>query len=62
MLYYTKDNQFGIVGLQTDDTLFLANSKFADAKESNLQKAHFLAKEREVLSKNKPLKFNGGLI
>ena len=62
LLYCTHDSQFGVVGLQTDDTLFLADLKFAEAEESNLQKAYFLAKKREMLTTNKPLKFNSCLI
>ena len=32
-LLYTNQNAFGIVGLQTDDTLFLANTAFAKAEQ-----------------------------
>ena len=35
-LLYTPSNGFGIVGLQTDDTLFLADQTFADTKETKL--------------------------
>jgi len=62
LLHYSKDSQFGIVGLQTDDTLFLANTSFADAEESKLRKAQFSAKECTVLTTTTPLKFNGSLI
>lgn len=60
LLYSNKP--FGIVGLQTDDTLFLGDIDFAAAEQNNLKKAQFLAKEREHLSVDKPIKFNGGLI
>src|SRR5450432_3518124 len=53
---------FGIVGLQTDDTLFLANKDFAIVEQEELDKAKFIAKEREELTVNTPIKFNGGLI
>lgn len=53
---------FGIVGLQTDDTLFLGDSEFAELEQNKLIKAKFLAKEREVLDVDSPIKFNGGLI
>ena len=53
---------FGIVGLQTDDTLFLANKDFAIVEQEELDKAKFMAKEREELTVNTPIKFNGGLI
>ena len=53
---------FGVVGLQTDDTLFLADDIFATAEQIELQKAKFLAKDREQLTVNTPLKFNGSVI
>ena len=57
-----SDKPFGIVGLQTDDTLFLADNTFAEAEQSELHKAEFMAKEREQLTADTPIKFNGGLI
>jgi hypothetical protein len=60
LLYSNKP--FGIVGLQTDDTLFLADKTFADAEENELYKAKFMAKERERLTVAAPLKFNGAII
>jgi hypothetical protein len=59
-LYSNKP--FGIVGLQTDDTLFLADKAFADTKENKLYKAKFMAKEQERLTVVAPLKFNGAII
>jgi hypothetical protein len=53
---------FGIVGLQTDDTLILADAKFAESEEVELRKAQFLAKDRERLTIEKPLKFNGSMV
>ena len=35
-LLYTNTNGFGVVGLQTDDTLFLADDIFATAEEERL--------------------------
>src|SRR5256885_2196697 len=61
-LLYTNHNGFGIVGLQTDDTLFLANKTFAKSKKRKLQEANFLAKEREELTQTTPIKFNRGHI
>ena len=46
-LLYTSTNGFGVVGLQTDDTLFLADADFASSEETELQKAKFLVKVRE---------------
>jgi hypothetical protein len=57
-----SNNPFGLVGLQTDDTLLLASKELADLEEDELQKAGFLAKDREQLTADTPLKFNGGLI
>ena len=61
-LLHTSTDGFGLVGLQTDDTLFLADADFARNEETKLQKAKFLAKEREQLTTQHPIKFNGGQI
>ena len=53
---------FSIVGLQTNDTLFLADKEFADTEQNKLHKAKFMAKECEQLTADTPLKFNGSLI
>jgi hypothetical protein len=42
--------------------LFLANKTFAKSKETKLQKANFLAKEREELTRTILIKFNKGYI
>jgi hypothetical protein len=60
-LLYTN-NGFGVVGLQTDDTLLLADEPFAESEEMRLKEARFLAKEREKLTHSTPIKFNGGHI
>ena len=46
-LLYNNFTQFGIVGLQTNNTLFLANDEFAALKEDKLYKVKFMAKECE---------------
>jgi Reverse transcriptase (RNA-dependent DNA polymerase) len=51
-----------LVGMQTDDTLILADAPFLSMEEEELEKAKLLAKEREKLQVNHPLNFNGGLI
>jgi hypothetical protein len=61
-LLYTHENGFGIIGVQTDDTLILADETFAKTKEDRLRKAKFLSKEREKLTAKNPLKFNRGQI
>ncbi|KAF1937171.1 hypothetical protein EJ02DRAFT_63582, partial [Clathrospora elynae] len=50
---------FGIVGLQTDNTLAIGTSAFSSAEEAALQKADFRAKPKDRLSKETPLEFNG---
>ncbi|RAL58503.1 hypothetical protein DID88_004007 [Monilinia fructigena] len=60
-LLYSNDS-IGIVGLQTDDTLIVAVERFAHLEQEQLGKAHFMAKNREQLTEDHPLKFNGGLI
>jgi hypothetical protein len=60
LLYSTTP--FGLVGLQTDDTLLLADQRFSDREKDELKRAKFTAKEREKLTKETPIKFNGGVI
>jgi hypothetical protein len=63
LLHCTEtDNGFGIVGMQTDDTLLLADSTFAAWEQHEIEKAAIACKPREELTYEKPLKFNGGLI
>ena len=52
-------DEFGIVGLQTDDTLSIGTPTFSAAEEAALQRAHFRAKPKDRLSENQPLEFNG---
>ena len=61
-LLYSPSNGLGIVGLQIDNTLFLVDQTFADTKETELQKAKFLAKLWEQLTEQNPIKFNKDLI
>jgi hypothetical protein len=50
------------VGLQTDDTLILGNTLFADLEEQKLKSEGLISKDRESLAQDRPIKFNGGLI
>ena len=59
-LLFTKENNIGIIGLQTDDTLLLADKDFTAEEEKEIQKVGFLTKEREELTATNPIKFNGG--
>jgi hypothetical protein len=66
-LLYTTSNTtgntgFGIIGIQTDDTLILADMTFTTQEADKLKKAQFLSKEREQLTQSYLVKFNGGNI
>lgn len=59
-LFLTQNPKvFGLVGLQTDDTLFVGNEAFATLEENGLRKAGIQAKPIEIPSFQKPLLFNG---
>jgi hypothetical protein len=45
-LLYTNSNSFGIIGLQTNNTLFFTNKTFIEAKKARLQEAKFLIKKK----------------
>ena len=47
LLYLNNPTSFGIVSLQTNDTLLLANSVFATLEQEKIKKAKFPTKERE---------------
>ena len=59
LLITTKKEIFGVVGMQTDDTLFLGSEQFATLEDEELQRAHLSAKPREELSLTSNLIFNG---
>jgi hypothetical protein len=59
LLYRNEEPYWAIVGLQTDNTLILANKAFADLEESRLK---FTAKKRQTLTVESPIKFNRGII
>src|SRR4029077_16149598 len=58
-LITTSPDVFGIVGMQTDDTLILGSEKFSTLEENELTKAKLSAKPKEALSPEAPLIFNG---
>ncbi|RFU35709.1 hypothetical protein B7463_g538, partial [Scytalidium lignicola] len=60
LLYNTEP--FGVVRLQTDDTLFVGDAQFAELEQEQLKKANFLAKEHKTLTTGKGIKFNEGII
>ena len=50
---------FSIVGLQTDDTLMLANNNFTAIEEEAIKTAKFMTKKQAYLLPKTPIKFNG---
>jgi hypothetical protein len=50
---------FGIVGMQTDDTLILGTAAFLSLEEKKIQKAQFRSKPKAVLTPDLQLDFNG---
>jgi hypothetical protein len=62
LLFTDSLKGFAIVGLQTDDTLILADTKFATHEEKELQKIKFMAKNREKLTHLSALSFNGSKV
>ncbi|KAI1185281.1 hypothetical protein F5B17DRAFT_441984 [Nemania serpens] len=57
--FVALESCFGIVSMQTNNTLILANTEFNKLEEEKLQKASFTAKLKIILSKTQPLNFNG---
>ena len=57
-----KSEPLGIIGLQTDDTLMLAEDPFAVIEEVTIKMANIMTKERTYLTPKTPIKFNGTLI
>ncbi len=62
LLITTTENAFGIVGMQTDDTLILGSEEFSILENDELTKANLSAKPKEVLCSNTPLIFNGCIL
>ena len=59
LLISTNKYAFRVVGMQTNDTLFLTSPKFAEMEDTELQKAQLTAKPRGMLSTEFKLIFNG---
>lgn len=58
----TENSEFACIGMQTDDTLGLSTMAFSNQEEEKLQKAQFKAKPKQILTKDEPLMFNGGIL
>jgi hypothetical protein len=57
-----EERRFGIVGMQTDDTLGLSDLDFEQLEEQELRNADFPAKPKEVLSRDNSIQFNGCIV
>ena len=55
----TGKDGFGIVGMQTDDTLILSTATFSAKEEKKLEQAKFRAKPKTILTEGTPFDFNG---
>ena len=58
LLITAKKEVFRVVGMQTDNTLFLGLKEFATLKDKELRKAKLTAKLRDILSPKSRLIFN----
>ena len=61
-LLYTNKKGFGVVDLQIDDTLILRDETFANAENFHFRKTKLLAKNRNQLTFQHPIKFNDAYI
>jgi hypothetical protein len=57
-LLITSDGFFGVIGMQTDDTLMICSPEFSAKEEEKIQKAAFRAKFKARLAKSSPMEFN----
>jgi hypothetical protein len=62
LLITTTKKAFGIVRIQTNNTLILRSEEFDTIKDDKLTKAKFSAKPKELLSLETPLIFNGCIL
>ena len=62
LLITTTKDAFGMVGMQTDDTLILASDEFSQKEDSELTQANLRAKLKTTLTSDEPIIFNGGVL
>jgi hypothetical protein len=62
LLIFTTKGAFGIVGMQTNDTLILRSKEFDTIKKEELTRAKFSVKPKELLSSETLLIFNGCIL
>ena len=58
----TEGSWISIIGMQTNDTLGICNSKFIKQEQLALKAAGFLAKKLKFLTARKPMAFNRALM
>jgi hypothetical protein len=56
------DENFGLVSMQTDDTLLISIEKFSRDEQNALQEASFKVKPKTRLSEDSPIEFNGARV
>jgi hypothetical protein len=56
------EDGFGIVGMQIDNTIILADEHFLMLEKNELLNAKFIAKSKEKLTPDSPLIFNGCIL
>jgi hypothetical protein len=61
-LLFINQSVFGLIEMQTDDTLMLRDDRFAELEESELKKAKLMFKRREMLITLISIKFNDEMI
>ncbi|KAK1990240.1 hypothetical protein LX36DRAFT_664406, partial [Colletotrichum falcatum] len=57
-----NNDNFALIGMQTNNTIGLTNKPFSERKNVELEKATFTAKPKQFLETNKPITFNGGVL
>ncbi len=61
-LLFINQSVFGLIEMQTDDTLMLRDDRFAELEENELKKAKLMFKKREMLITLTSIKFNDEMI
>jgi hypothetical protein len=59
LLIIIIENGFGVVKMQTDNIIILADERFSALKKNKLINAKFITKSKKKLTPDSPLIFNG---
>lgn len=62
LLHTDKNGLFGVVGIQTDDTLFVGNEEFIRLEQDEITKSNIVTKPVDKLTYKNNLTFNGGTL